>query len=174
MPKTHIYEVAKGNEVAPEFVGKEVALTRATTVAECLSLGQFENEDAIVAAATSQWLIGARDAIRTELGRKADAAKGETAPTLESAAALGNAFKVSAPGERKEAKPKTEKGQSRAAASDAGHKLFLRYRDDEAFAKRIDKMDATETDEASKVINPTAYAAWLKINPVAATEATQG
>lgn len=160
--KTHTYEVAKGNEVAPEFVGKEVFLTRSTTLAECISSGQFENEDAVIAAATSQWLIGARDAIRTELGRKADAAKGETAPTLESAAAKGNAFKVSAPGERKEAKPKTEKGVARAAAGSAGNALFVRYRDDEKFAKRMDSI--------GDVIDADAYAAWLKVNPALVAE----
>lgn len=162
--KTHIYEVAKGNEVAPEFVGKEVALTRATTLAEAISSGQFENEDAVIAAATSQWLIGARDAIRTELGRKAEKGKESefVAPTLESAAAKGNAFKVSAPGERKEAKPKTEKGVARASATSAGNALFVRYRDDEKFAKRMDTI--------GDVIDAEAYAAWLKVNPASAPE----
>lgn len=155
--KTHIYEVAKGNEVPAEFHGKEIQLSRATTLNEAISSGQFENEDAVMAAATSQWLIGARAEIRTELARVPK--DGEAPPTLESASAKGNAFKVPAPGERQPAKPKTEKGIARTASTDAGNKLFTRYRDDAAFAARMNKI--------GDIVDAEAYAAWLKVNPAA-------
>lgn len=142
--KPHIYEVAKGNEVPTQFHGKEVQLQRATTIAECLSSGHYENEEAIVAAAESQWLIGARAAIRTELGRTPK--DGEAAPTLESASAKGNAVKLGAPREAKEQKPRTPQAESRKAAADSGNKLFQKMAADETVRNRMFKLLDNEAE----------------------------
>lgn len=142
--KPHIYEVAKGNEVPTQFHGKEVQLSRATTIAECLSSGHYENEEAIVAAAESQWLIGARAAIRTELGRTPK--DGEAAPTLESASAKGNAVKLGAPREAKEQKPRTPQAESRKAAADSGNKLFQKMAADENVRNRMFKLLDNEAE----------------------------
>lgn len=155
----HTYEVAKGQEVPTQFHGKEVALKRAQTVAEAISSGQFENEEAVMAAATSQWLIAARAAIRSELGRTPVKGKESefVAPTLESASAAGNAVKLGAPREHKEPKPKTEKGIAQAAARTSGNRLFEKARGDAKFLQRMTK---------DGIIDETEYAAWLKVNPV--------
>lgn len=135
MPQPHIYTVAKGNEVPERFHGSEVQLTRGTTIAELLSLGHFENEAAIVQAAESQWLIGARQAIRNELGREVK--DGEAPPTLESASAKGNAVKLGAPRPAAQAKPKTPKAKAQAATKASGSKLFERMASDEKFRAQM-------------------------------------
>jgi hypothetical protein len=164
--KAHTYEVAKGQEVGQEFVGKEVQLSRATTVEEALASGHYENAEALVAAAESQWLIGARAAIRTELGRKPVAGKEAefVAPTLESASAKGNAIKLGAPREAAEQKPKTPQGIARKASTDSGNKMFTKMRADERFRGQMFKA----------LDNEAEFNAWLAANPAApATEAAK-
>lgn len=148
--RTHTYEVSKGNDVRAEFVGREVALQRCDTLAELISSGHFENEAAVVAAAESQWLIGARAAARAELGKPEG--------TLESAAAKANAVKLGTPREAKPSKPKTPAQARRATAAAAGNKIFERMRTDAKYRERAIKAGFVEESD---------YLAYIETFPTA-------
>ena len=116
---------------------------------EALTLGHYPNIEAIVSAAEQQWLIGARAAIRTELGRKPVTGKESefVAPTLESASQVGNAVKLGAPREPAEQKPKTAKAKVQAASKSAGNKLFEACLADPTKLARLIKMDVVDESE---------------------------
>jgi hypothetical protein len=143
--REHTYEVAKGNQVKPEHVGKKVSWMKAQTVAEALSAGHFENEEALVAAAEQQRDIAVREDIRDILSTDDG--------TLEAAAEAAKTLTVGKPraggGVSKVVKPKT---QAERAAKGSGNRLFERAQADEKFLARMVKDQIIDMDE---------YNAWL-------------
>lgn len=143
--REHTYEVAKGNQVKPEHVGKKVSWLKAETVQEAISSGHFENEAALVAAAEQQRDIAVREDIRDILSTDEG--------TLEAAAEAAKTLTVGKPraggGVSKVVKPKT---QAERAAKGSGNRLFERAQADEKFLARMVKDQIIDMDE---------YNAWL-------------
>jgi hypothetical protein len=148
--RNHSYEIAKGNEVSPEFVGKTVTWQKAETIGEALGLPtdvaaqvsaliagatkttqnpHFESEKALVAAGEQQRDIAVREDIRSTLAKDA-----KTPGTIDAAAKVANELTIGSPraGGKvgKAVKPQTI--QKNAAAS-SGNKMFEKALVDEKF-----------------------------------------
>jgi hypothetical protein len=158
--RTHIYEVQKGDKVLPQFIGAKVELQNATTMAEALSSGQFENEAAFCAAAARDRNIIANRAVRQALSKLQD---GETPPlAIARAAKLANAVKVGAARVGKTpatAKPKTV--QKNVAAS-SGTRLF---------EKMLASVDFRRKMIGDGIADEAEYNVWRTAKEAAAVQA---
>lgn len=127
--KTHTYTVQKGDAVKPQFVGTKVSITNADTVAEGISLGHFESEAAIMAAANAQRNIAVNRVVRKALSK--DDAK------VDDAVALGNKVKLGSP--RAASTPKTAKPSTirKNVAASSGNRLFEKCATDADFLRRM-------------------------------------
>jgi len=167
--REHRYEVAKGKEVRPEFVGKSVGWMKAETIGEALGLGtdvaaqitalisgatkgtnpHFDSEKALVAAGEQQRDIAVREDIRGTLGKPEG--------TLEAASKVANELTIGAPrsggGVAKVVKPETAAARG---AKSTGNRLFEKCRGDEKFLARMVK---------DGIVDQGEYDAWLAVNP---------
>lgn len=155
--REHTYEVAKGNQVKPEHVGKKVSWMKAENVQEALASGHFENEAALVAAAEQQRDIAVREDIRDILSTDDG--------TLEAAAEAAKTLTVGKPraggGVSKVVKPKT---QAERAAKGSGNRLFEKARGDQKFLDRMVR---------DQIIDIEEFNAWLAYQTAATNGAEQ-
>lgn len=142
--KTHTYTVQKGDAVRAEFVGTKVGLVNEDTLAGALSLGHFENEAAVMAAANAQRNIAANRVVRKALS--VEGAKVDEAVKLANAVKLGSPRAASTP---KSAKPSTIRKNTAAAS---GNRLFEKCATDADFLRRM---------VAQQIVDQAEYDTWL-------------
>lgn len=142
--KTHTYTVQKGDAVRAEFVGTKVGLVNEDTLAGALSLGHFENEAAVMAAANAQRNIAANRVVRKALSK--EGAKVDEAIKSANAVKLGSPRAASTP---KSAKPSTIRKNTAAAS---GNRLFEKCATDADFLRRM---------VAQQIVDQAEYDTWL-------------
>jgi hypothetical protein len=163
--KTHTYTVQKGDAVRPEFVGTKVGLVNEDTLAGALSLGHFENEAAVMAAANAQRNIAANRVVRKALS--VEGAKIDEAIKAANAIKVGSPRAASTP---KSAKPSTIRKNTAAAS---GNRLFEKCATDGDFLRRM---------VSQQIVDQAEYDTWLanrnlkdpKAAPKAEAPATNG
>lgn len=142
--KTHTYTVQKGDAVRAEFVGTKVGLINEDTLAGAISLGHFENEAAVMAAANAQRNIAANRVVRKALS--VEGAKVDEAIRLANAVKLGSPRAASTP---KSAKPSTIRKNTAAAS---GNRLFEKCATDAGFLQRM---------VSQQIVDQGEYDTWL-------------
>jgi hypothetical protein len=144
MQKTHTYTVQKGDAVRAEFVGTKVGLVNEDTLAGAISLGHFENEASVMAAANAQRNIAANRVVRKALSKEG--------ANVAEAIKAANAVKLGAPraaSTPKSAKPSTIRKNTAAAS---GNRLFEKCATDADFLRRM---------VAQQIVDETEYNTWL-------------
>lgn len=142
--KTHTYTVQKGDAVRAEFVGTKVGLVNEDTLAGALSLGHYENEAAVMAAANAQRNIAANRVVRKALSK--EGAKVDEAIKAANAVKLGAPRAASTP---KSAKPSTIRKNTAAAS---GNRLFEKCATDADFLRRM---------VSQQIVDQAEYDTWL-------------